>query len=86
MAREEVKKTFDDNQIATVTENEKGTIMLKFEKDIQIKAGDKFFLNDVHAGIDKSAADGKISKDKADELHKKLDFKLFNVIVPKKLP
>lgn len=80
-------KKFEDRSIGKVKlgkslKTEAEYLYLQFDKDTQFKAGDKVYLNDIAANIEKQVTDGRISRDVADARLKKLSFMIYDVTLP----
>lgn len=85
----EQKKSYDERRVGQVKLGAtKSTgaeyLYMEFTQDYSFKKGDKVYLNDFVASLDKSVVDGKISKDRADELKAKMSFLIYNVDLPAK--
>lgn len=87
MSDEQPKKNFNENRVGRVKlgkalSSGKEYLYMDFDRDISFKKGDRLFLNDIQAGIEKQVADGKLSRNEADARLAKISFLIYDVNLP----
>lgn len=76
------KKVTWINDIGTLNKSKAGNFYINIDKDFTAKAGQRLVLKNKADEIQKSADDGKISQERADELKEKLHFIRYTIHQP----